>query len=380
MLGYYFAEEFSPGGRESDTFRLNAFLKFEQLSGYARWHVNKDGELRGIREVRRRLAEEDRITIAADSSGQIMSNQKTYGLWGLYTMPARASGLIADDVLQLTPVAREFTERHALRTLTRALPDAVTRIREIIQGGRAEVIPEGRDVGLLKALAKALRPEFEAAELGFYRQYLVCGGQKAPEWQPVFARLVEDHLPKAEDFCLKHVVELVKQARRIGESALADQLDRIRALEALLVPTAALFAYAQSRDGATTKSVAQELEHVWIGGLPHIDPTAIADLASVIDQVYGDHSASIRFHALATALASGDFGESLRLCLEHNAFVMRSRSGAEPWILVKRNLLDVRYRDEGTAPLVSGKEIAKAWQNSFYLAPVKWFVDQLRVA
>lgn len=379
MLGYYFAEEFTPGGRESDAFRLSAFLKFEQISAYARWHVNNDGELRGIREVRRRLEEQGPIRISADSAGQIMSNQKIYGLWGLYTMPARASGIIAHDALQLTPEAREFTESQPLRVLTKALPEAVAQIRQILRDGRGEIIPDGRDLGLLRALAKALRPSFEATERAFYQRHLVRGGANAPNWQPVFAALVERHLPSNEEFCLKHVLQLIEQARSIGENDLANHLESIRALEALLVPAARLFGYAQARDGATPKTVAEELGRAWRGGLSHVNPAAIAELATVITEVYGDATAGVRLQGLATALHNGSFDQALELCLAHNEFVMRSRNSSEPWVVISNGVLDVRYRDGSVAALVARNVIAETWQNSFYLTPVKWFVDQLRI-
>lgn len=46
-----------------------------------------------------------------DSTAQILSNQKTYGLWGLYTVPARSSGLVEGEPTRLTHAGRSFVER-----------------------------------------------------------------------------------------------------------------------------------------------------------------------------------------------------------------------------------------------------------------------------
>jgi hypothetical protein len=378
MLGYYFAEEFAPGGRDSAGFRLKAFLKFEQLSGYARWHVNNDGDLRGITEVRRRLLEQDAIRVAADSSGQILSNQKTYGLWGLYTMPARASGLISADELQLTPLARSFVGKQTLAVLRKAKPDAEKRIGDILKQEHTDIEPDGRDSGLLAALGKTLSPEFSNEERRFYRDYLVLGNAGTCEWQATFAKMVEDFLPRDEEFCIKHLAELIKRASRSGDLDLAIHLQSIRDLEALLVPLARLFAHLQSRDGARVSAVVHDLVKAWGKGLAHIDPSAIERLGDAIAEVYGDSLAAHRFTGIATALRTGDFRTSVTLCLEHNEFVMRSRGGAEPWVVVTDGLLDVRFRDDDTGDLASGKELAGTWRDSFYLDPLKVIADQLR--
>ncbi len=90
LLGYYFAaplaDQLGPGTE------LGPFLKWEQLAAYARATVNKDFAFRGTERVRKRLSEGSRVTLSDDRGHQILSDQQTYGLWGLYTQPARASG------------------------------------------------------------------------------------------------------------------------------------------------------------------------------------------------------------------------------------------------------------------------------------------------
>src|SRR6516162_3171437 len=84
LLGYYFAEQLSHelgSGTE-----LTTFLKWEQLVAYSRAAVNKDFAFRGTERVRKNLNEGSRVTISDDRSHQILGDQKTYGLWGLYTM------------------------------------------------------------------------------------------------------------------------------------------------------------------------------------------------------------------------------------------------------------------------------------------------------
>src|SRR6185436_14865987 len=91
LLGYYFAaqlaEELGPGTE------LATFLKWEQLAAYSRAAANNDFEFRGTERVWKNLSEGRRVVLSANPGHQILGNQKIYGLWGLYTMPARSSAL-----------------------------------------------------------------------------------------------------------------------------------------------------------------------------------------------------------------------------------------------------------------------------------------------
>ena len=95
LLGYWFAEriadERGPGSE------LATFLKWEQLAAYALAAVNSDFAFRGTERVRRNLSESPRVTLSDNPAHQILGNQKIYGLWGLYTVPARASALLDGD-------------------------------------------------------------------------------------------------------------------------------------------------------------------------------------------------------------------------------------------------------------------------------------------
>src|SRR5439155_20728456 len=94
LLGYYFAEEVRERDGTDGESTLNTFLKFEQLAAYCRLHVGQDRDFRGIDRVAQRLADSSRVVISTNAQGQILSNQKIYGLWGLFSVPARTSGLL----------------------------------------------------------------------------------------------------------------------------------------------------------------------------------------------------------------------------------------------------------------------------------------------
>jgi hypothetical protein len=87
------------------------FLRWEQLAAYARGEVNGDWAFRGVERVKRNLQDGGRVRLGIDATAQILSNQKTYGLWGLYTVPARSSGLVAGDPTRLTAAGRDLVDR-----------------------------------------------------------------------------------------------------------------------------------------------------------------------------------------------------------------------------------------------------------------------------
>jgi hypothetical protein len=118
LLGYWFVERVAEAGGHGA--ELATFLKWEQLAAYARAEVNKDFSFRGVDRVARNLNEGPKIVVSADRVHQILGDQKIYGLWGLYTVPARASGLVEADPPWLTPAARDFVERMYLPMLTEA--------------------------------------------------------------------------------------------------------------------------------------------------------------------------------------------------------------------------------------------------------------------
>jgi hypothetical protein len=111
---------------------LETFMRFEQLAGYARVRQYKSADIRGIRRVTLRLNEGGTIRISAESGAQILSNQKTYGLWGLFTMPARSCGLLEKGQSRLTPESRVFIERHYFPQLggTKGINALLDRLRK----------------------------------------------------------------------------------------------------------------------------------------------------------------------------------------------------------------------------------------------------------
>lgn len=115
MLGYYFAERVAEETDSSDD--LNVFLRWEQLAAYARGGGNNDWVFRGTERTKKNWDAADRIRLGVDSGSFILSDQKTYGLWGLYSVPSRSSGLVEGSPTRLTAEGRQFVEENYLPVL-----------------------------------------------------------------------------------------------------------------------------------------------------------------------------------------------------------------------------------------------------------------------
>lgn len=382
LLGLYFAERVSEGESDRQAARLATFLKFEQLAGFARYIRNDDAAFRGITQVKRRWEDSNgrRITIGAAQKLQILSNQKTYGLWGLFITPAIDSGLVVPKDLSLTPAAREIVEKRYLPVFRSASADQTAPLVSILERERCDLEPSGKHDRLFAALSELLRPEFDHKEREFYHEHLVLGGDKARKrgWQPRLFQLMDERLEPDEPFSHASLCAVIDAAWRPEDAPLRDHLVKIRDLEALLVASAQLFAFLQQRENAKVGDTARELTKAWGKGLKHLRPDALEAMQPEIAHVFGDVDATARFVQLGAALRSGDFEAAIDRVLEHNQFVMAARNGSQPWIQRSGDKLDVRYRDGAQRELGTPAELATAWRSTFYIDPMKYVADQLR--
>jgi hypothetical protein len=380
LLGYYFARAVQErDGRQAES-TLALFLKFEQLAAYARFHAHRDDGFRGIERVKRSLAESPLVKLSARPEDQILSNQKVYGLWGLYSVAARASALLERDEAVLTARAREFVEREYLVRLTQDGVRDGRGVLELLRQPRAEINVAGRHAGLVRAIARLHAREYSQAERRFYHEHLVLGGPQDTT-RGLQARLAElmRRLPGQTRFDRAQLRALVKEARRRGPvwEPLRDRLERIDLLEALLVPAAAAFGFLLARHGQRLADVAGELHREW-GRLAFVDAQALLALRPEVAAAFHAPEAAERWARIAEALSAGEAETLLRLLVEHNAAVMAARGSSQAWVRLAHGRVDVRFRDEASS-LPARAELAGLWWNNYFLDPLKEIVMTLAV-
>jgi hypothetical protein len=373
ILGYYFAERVADeAGGDGD---LAVFLRWEQLAAYARGGINRDFDFRGVERVKKNL-DGGRVRLGVDSTAQILSNQKTYGLWGLYSVPARSSGLVDGDPTRITPAARALVERVYLPIFAkegfRHADGVVTRLAK----RRADLDFSRADRRLLEAVAKVLDKQFNNSERETFRTHLLLGGpqDRTAGGQSIVAVAIESTFDD-EDWTLSatSVRQLAKKCRVEGEvgRSVAERLERIRTAELLLAPAAALFGLLLNSSGQTVAELASTVRRHWGASIRTIDPGEIELLETELRDSTGDAEAGRRWVRLAIALAAGEFGLAINLLMEQNAFVMKTRAAGGPWVDLSDGRLRVRFSDENRAQLPDKSELSSLWRHSY-------FIDSLR--
>lgn len=376
LLGYYFAEQAAKeGGASGD---LATFLKWEQVAAYVRAHVNKDESFRGVERVRRRLADSLRVPLGTESAAQILSNQRTYGLWGLYTVPSRASGLIEGEPSRLTPVAYELIVSSMIPVLKATSARAERDLLEILKKDsyQLDLRDRSRDHAVVQGVARLLS-QVRGPERTVYRKHLLEGestGQDPSRGtqgrQRELAALLIDTLDETDwQLSPDTMLALVAHARARGEhgDALADRLDAIRNAEALLAPAAALFEYVLGANERTPSEIAESVRKHWT----HVfRGTLNLDAVRALEEPLcagGDPASGKRWVQIAAALRDAAYEEVIRLLLTQNEVVMRARSAGAAWATLRDGKLHVRFRDSTPAQLPSAPEIPHYWRHAYFI-------------
>lgn len=373
LLGRYFGKRLSDEGIVGREDFLDVFLRMEQLGAYAR-HVGHGvgGDIRGIERVRTRVAEGGgKVSIQVDRHGLILSDQKIYGLWGLYSVPARVSGLIPDGQLGIEPEAQDFLEKHYLPHLNKVRGPL---FKLLSHGGKLKL--QESDV-VFAALKKVLPEKFSPDEVAFYGEHLRDGAKiktAVAGRQARFARLLEQETELDEPIGSKELWKLVKASAKKDEG-LSRSLSRIGHLEALLAPAGVLFDYVRTKQGTSPEALAKNLNEYWGGPVPSLSADAFRELKLEISQSSSEEIATAMQHC-HDALHSGDYREALTAVIRWNELVMAARNSA-PWVSMKEGKINVRYR--GIERLLPKRdELGSLWHNSYFIDSLKSVIRQLR--
>ncbi len=375
LLGRYLAERAIEDERISRELALDAFLCFEQVGAYVR-HVGHgvSGDIRGIERVRSRLHEHGGLVpIRADASGFILGDQRVNGLWGLFSVSARVSRLIPDGPVGLTPNAKLFVEREYLPTLQ----PVMDRLLELISSGGN--LDTSTPDAVFSALRIVLSESFTAEERQFYGEYIRDGRhvrQARAGLQRTFCKLLANHvnLAAATD---RNDVEQLREAARSVDPELANRLNRIARVEAVLAPSMVLFDFILARHHREVDEMTEELHERWEVAVPNVDVQENQDLLPAVASIWGETSGVANcFQRCQQGLATGNYGVALRALLQWHRYVMNSRGGA-PWVVIGEDgALDVRYR-AATQELPTRDDLGELWRNGYFIDSLKGVTRQL---
>jgi hypothetical protein len=375
MLGLHFAEELIASKKASEEERVNLFMKFEQLVAYSRYAAGTEERterILGITRVKKRLDARERVMVSAAQQYHILSNQKTYGIWGLYSVAGAQSGLAERGSGRLSPTGREFVERYYLPKLKREYPRAEQEVRALIRGER-EFLPRGRHKQLARALATVLSPKLSPKERNFYSKVLILAdsegdptaGRQGELWRTIEAVNGKGNFGWGNDFDFTEMTEVMKRAET---PELAEELEHIHTLEPLFGAAAHLFGFSLQRNDAELERVAKEVRGTWGTGLKHLRPKQIENLRPRVRDASDDKTVD-RLVQMATSLHDGDYQTFITTATAQNAAVMADRGGA-PWLSLNKGRIRVRLRaEQGVLP--PRKELGALWTNSYFINSLK---------
>jgi hypothetical protein len=109
-----------------------------------------------------------------------------------------------------------------------------------------------------------------------------------------------------------------------------------------------------------------------------IDVPETTELEGELVDATGEPDTGRRWVRLAHSLASGDYEAAVKLLLEQNAFVMKIRAGAAPWVDVSNHVLRVRLREDDGGDLPERSELPTFWKHSYFLDSLRTMAVALR--
>lgn len=376
LLGYYFAERLA---EEAPGSELTTFLKWEQLAAYARAAINKERGFRGTERVHKALSERDRVFISDKQTSQILANQKIYGLWGLYTWPAKSSGLLEGEPTRLTEPARSFVEQQ-YSTLLGTEGNARTRkrIESLLRQPRSSLDVEGGDSDLLEAIAQVLKPRLSVRERQVFRDHLLFGGMEdsTEGRQRRLADLLKDTPGADFAWSPQVLMQLEKRCQAEGDQDLESRLRRIRLCESLIAPSGALFVHLLGLDGKSVDTAVARLRKQWG------ERTALHALDEIreLEGEFGggDATTGRRWIGIAEATANGNYRELIELLVQQNRAVMDAR-GSAAWIELRNEQFHVRFQEE-RGELPSRAELPGMWRYSYFIDSLRTMTLQIEGA
>lgn len=349
MLGYALVERLE-NSAESE---VELFLRWEQWAAYSRaFHFQKEAALRGIERVRERLEESTRVTISAARQHQILSNQKTYGLWGLYSMPARDSGLIEMQTARLTPEARALVEAEYW--------PKVRKIADFLPKQKCPV--DLQSERLVKTIATLLGPRFTTTEREFYTRHLL---HRTPQ-QTEAVRTMPAELRQRRPALSPVLLRDWQRRAEPSDPALAADLEHIRVAESVLAPAVWLFSWLLGQEKRTLDAVVKDVRDQWGTAFERLELETFRGLGGCISQAAGRREGSdAHWMTVAASLHAADYTAAVRALLDLSADVMQHRGGAR-WISLENDSLRV-HAQEKPARLLEREELPQLWTHSYFL-------------
>ncbi|MBL3528892.1 MAG: hypothetical protein JMN27_15075 [gamma proteobacterium endosymbiont of Lamellibrachia anaximandri] len=346
LLGFYWANQLvSREGGESARHKQmrEAFLRYEQLTGYVRFY-GRATDIMGITRVKKRILDSSfKITLGQLSEQQILSDQASYGLWGLYSSAARDTGLVTGNDRVVTSLGQTIA-----REILQQLGGVGDELLSLLTSRKA--LDRGQLERMAKSFMKAIhhkrvqKPLLEALMSGNDLE-----GVQNELWQ--ITRKIFEHKVKRPENISEFIGLILKYE---PSKRLAQYLHDIMDIERLLVAANNLFHYCRRKDGEHLDEILEKLDGRY--HYSHLPDRLPEDSFPRREQLLSIFSA---FH-------NDEVKRVISEILQLNKEVMQQRSGA-PWVEIESGkTLRVKVKSE-KATLRKQEDIELQWDYDYFL-------------
>lgn len=346
LLGFCWANELA-GQEQSPANQAEIqkfFLRYEQMTAYLRFY-QKSGSIMGKNRVARRVADQNDAISIDEKTQQILSNQASYGLWGLYSSALRDTGLIKGNERQPTASGMKIVALLETRLNKALLIDLLTsssvakqRLEDVSHQFLSAINHPDIQQSLLQSLLLGSGGNHLQQELWQKTEGIARLGklpEAGPDDLPIYlATLFDSHLSPDLQQALKWIIDI----------------------ERILTATNNLFHYCRMKDGEPITTIIQSLENKQYG------------YGWLVDHLNGvDFPRKAELEKILQALKQNNYREAIQVTLQLNKEVMAGRGGA-PWVeLASDDKLRVTVKNEAGNLAENGEALQKRWDYEYFL-------------
>lgn len=309
-LAYYFY------GKLPDNAFVRFFLRYEQLMAYVRLEADKDARFNGVERAKNKLKKNpNRISVSNTSADEILSNQRSYGIWGKYNRPFQ-------DINFTTKASfnKVFEEKISSLGNVNSVKKIITKT---INNNSASF-----DITEIECMKELL--EFTKKEKAFYRDVILNIESPNPYQNQLFQFISNNSLP--EELDLYPFLRSFSKSLGSYDALLMGVLKDIEYTEKVLCPLNHIFRYLQTEQIWEKKEILAN-DYISVCKKP-------------LDYLFegGNEECKIKNH-LNQSMTKDNWSLVQDLVLR-NMEVTDWRGGA-PWITIKNDLIEVHHAEGG---------------------------------
>ena len=325
-----------------DLIQIN-YLRAEQLAAYLRLDAGNESFL-GVTRAKVNF-KSGQMPLGNAESAQILSNQLSYGLWGLYSTALQVAGLISGPERRLTTQGQELVSQ-----MTGRLAEG--------QWQTFKALAENEQV--TKESLKALSPSFNRMLVDTRLRQVVAQAllswQGAKQLQLQLYKHSTDYLSQfAGEISVSAFCRWLYEQTEVSDE-LRNTIAQIQSLEPLLILASTLMEWLQGQKGTDRARLLDIIQ-------PRLDGLEFSNIWQGVDGL--PHSVFL------TRLLEGGNARSadavISCTLEQNKLVMQQRGGAA-WVEWQNSKLKVRVpNDCSSMPESLSAHCYNGWHNSYFI-------------